>query len=123
MSSWTWLGIAASVAGAVLRYVIDAAFDARRPSAFPWGTFAINVTGSFVLGIVTGLAASGALSEGGRVVLGTGLCGGFTTFSTYVFESVRLVEEGRIRDAISNLLGSVVAGGAAAAVGLALTVA
>lgn len=121
MSPWAWLGIGASVVGAVLRYVVDAAVDARRPSAFPLGTFVINVTGSFVLGIVTGLAAAGALTEGARLVLGTGLCGGFTTFSTYVFESVRLAEDGRVRDAITNVVGSVVAGGAAAAVGLALT--
>lgn len=121
MSSWVWLGVAASVVGAVLRYVLDAAIDARRPTGFPWGTFAVNVSGSFVLGVVTGLASFHAFPDAAHLVLGTGLCGGYTTFSTYTFESVRLVEAGRVRDAIGHVLGSVAAGGVAAALGLALT--
>lgn len=121
MTSWAWLGVVASVAGALLRYVVDAAMDARKPSGFPWGTFTINVTGSFALGVVTGLATLNLIPEAARLVLGTGLCGGYTTFSTYVYESLRLAEDGRGRDAFANVVGTVAAGSAAAALGLGLT--
>jgi CrcB protein len=103
-----------------LRYVVDGAVADRTAGAFPWGTFAVNVSGSLILGFLTGLGLYHAFPKTPRVVLGTGFCGAFTTFSTFSFETVRLVEEGAFAEAWRNTLGSLVAGSAAAAAGLAL---
>ena len=59
----------------------------RVEGAFPWGTFVINATGSFVLGFLTGLALYHAFPKTPKVILGTGLCGAYTTFSTFTFEA------------------------------------
>jgi len=105
--------------GAVTRFVVDGAWRSRRPGRFPWPTVVINVTGSFLLGMLTGLA----VLRGGsplvlQTVLGTGFCGGYTTFSSASFESVRLLEQGRWRAALGNTVGSLVVTVAAAAAGL-----
>lgn len=76
--------------GAVLRYAIDDAVRRRWPTAFPAPTFAINVTGSLVIGLVAGLVLYRAASPDWQAVIGTGFCGGYTTFSTSVVETVRL---------------------------------
>lgn len=121
MSAPTWVGFwAAAAVGAVLRYVVDAAIIDRTEGLFPWGTFVINVTGSFILGIVTGLGLYHGLSTAPRLVLGTAFCGAYTTFSTFTFETVRLAEEGAGANAVRNALGTLVAGGIAAAFGLAI---
>lgn len=106
--------------GAVTRYVIDQAVTRNRVSAFPAGTWIINITGSFVLGLLTGLAAHDGLSGHVLTVLGTGVLGGYTTFSTFSYETVRLTEDGNGLTAIGNVVGSVAAGLAAAAAGLGL---
>jgi fluoride exporter len=87
---------------------------------FPWGTFLINVSGSLALGFLTGLALYHGFPDTPKVVLGAGFCGAFTTFSTYTFETVRLVEEGAINEAFRNALGTLVSCAAAAAAGVAL---
>jgi CrcB protein len=107
--------------GAPLRYVLDGAVEDRLRGRFPWGTFVVNVTGSLVLGVVTGLALEHGLGPVPRVALGTGFCGAYTTFSTYSYETHRLLEDGDVRRALGNALGSVVVGLAAAAAGLAVT--
>ncbi|MGH8905900.1 MAG: fluoride efflux transporter FluC [Egibacteraceae bacterium] len=99
------------------RYVVDAAVSSRARGAFPWSTFVINVTGSLVLGAVAGLA----LGEVPRAVLGTGFLGGYTTFSTWAYQTVRLTEDGARGPALWNAGGSLLAGSAAAAVGLLAT--
>lgn len=104
--------------GAVARFVLDGVIKARTSMRLPWGTTVINVTGSLLLGVVTGLAMEQTLSERWHLVLGTGFLGGYTTFSTASFESVRLVQERRRRAALVNGLGLVVASTAAAAAGL-----
>ena len=110
----------ASSVGAPVRYLVDRFVASRNRGAFPWGTLVINVTGSLILGVVTGLGLYHGLATAPRLVVGTGFCGGYTTFSTFTFETVRLAEEGASANALRNALGTLVAGGAAAALGLAI---
>jgi fluoride exporter len=115
------LGVGLGAAfGAVARYLLDQAVTRRRAPVFPMGTWLINITGSFVLGLLTGLAAHHGLPSQVVVVVGTGVCGGYTTFSTFSFESVRLMEDGAALISIGNIVGSIAAGLAAAALGLGL---
>ena len=121
MSAWLWVAIAAAGAvGAPLRYVIDGALSGRVRTVFPFGTLAVNVTGSFVLGLITGLVLYHAFPANGRLIIGVGLVGAYTTFSTFTFETASLIERGEMRLAAWNVAGSVVLGAAAAAAGLAL---
>jgi CrcB protein len=106
--------------GAPARFLIDRAVSTRGSSDLPWGTVAINVAGSFVLGTVTGLATAHGFSETGKALVGTGFCGAFTTFSTFSYESVVLLEDGRLLEAAGNIAGSLVIGLLAAGAGLAI---
>ncbi len=87
---------------------------------FPLGTFVINVTGSFVLGVLTGLVLYHTFPSDSRVVLGTGFCGAYTTFSTFAYETVRLAEERTFGATVQNVVSHVVVPALAAAAGLAL---
>jgi len=111
---------AASALGAPVRYLLDRAIAARRASALPLGTMVINITGAFLLGLLTGLAAHHGMPKPVLVVLGTGFCGAYTTFSTFSYETMRLVEDGSIAEAGANVAVSLVAGMGAAALGLGL---
>ena len=92
--------------GAVARFLIDGAVAASVAGEFPAGTFAVNITGSFVLGVLAGAAVSGdALT-----LAATGLLGSYTTFSTWIFESERLGEDGEFRMLVLNLGASLAAG-------------
>lgn len=102
--------------GAPLRYLLDRAVQTRHESAFPWGTFAVNVTGSAILGFLAGLSLSGDLMH----LLGTGFCGAFTTYSTFGFETVRLVQEGCRWLAAVNTVASIAGGLGAAYLGFTL---
>ena len=104
---------AGGAVGCVARY-LGALAAAPWSAGFPWGTFAINVAGSFVLGALLGGMPPG---HPGRLLFGTGFCGGFTTFSTFSTEVVALVERGAVGRAGVYAGGSVVAGVLAAAVG------
>ena len=97
--------------------------QARHDSVFPWGTFTVNIIGSLVLGLVLGAASSGAVPASVVAFVGTGICGALTTFSTFGFETVRLLEEGSILAAAANAVGSLAAGLAAGTVGWALVTA
>ena len=105
--------------GAALRLILDGLIKARIGSSYPVGTTVINVTGSFLLGLLTGLAMSQAVPQQWQLVAGTGLLGGYTTFSTASFETVRLIEDRRYVAAACNGLGMLIAGTAAAALGFA----
>jgi CrcB protein len=106
--------------GAPLRYLTDRTVQSRHDTVFPWGTFAVNVVGSFILGAVTGAALSGGIDHHLQVLLGTGLCGALTTYSTFSYETLRLAEEGARFFAAANVIASIVAGLGAAFVGLTL---
>jgi CrcB protein len=106
--------------GAPSRYLVDRAVNHRIESDLPWGTFLVNIPGSFVLGLLTGLALSNHLSPPGKALLGTGFCGAFTTFSTFSFETVRLLEVGQFLEAALNLVASIVLGFAGALAGFAI---
>ncbi|MCG7309751.1 fluoride efflux transporter CrcB [Brachybacterium sp. ACRRE] len=104
--------------GAVARFVVDGIVRSRVSGAMPWGTVLINVSGSLLLGLVTGMLGAQLLSPELQVVLGAGFLGGYTTFSTASVETARLLQERRVLYALGNLLGSLVVGSAAAALGL-----
>ena len=115
MTAWEWVLVAlAGALGAPLRYLVDTVISDRAQGRFPLGTLVVNISGSFALGLLGG--ATRATHE----VLGTGLIGAYTTFSTFSFETVQLVEEGQARSAAINVLISLVVGSLAAAAGLAL---
>ena len=121
MSPAAWVAfVVAGALGAPLRYLIDGAVGERTDGLVPRGILVVNVGGSFLFGLVTGLALHSGLGRTPRIVIGTGFCGAFTTFSTFTYETVRLLEEGRGRDAAANVGLSLVLGTVAAALGLAL---
>lgn len=122
MSAGVLLGVSlAGGLGAVLRFVVDGALSARRPVAFPYAILLVNVSGSLLLGVLTGTALVGATSPSWAVVLGSGFCGGFTTFSTTSVASVALALHGRWRLALANALGTLLLCIAAAGLGLAVS--
>jgi len=96
--------------GAPLRYVVDRVVQRRTDSAFPWGTLTVNLAGSLLLGLLLGGAAAGGVSEAVLLAVGVGLCGAFTTYSTFGYETARLVGDGSSWLALANALVSVVLG-------------
>ena len=105
--------------GALLRYEVELAVRRRLGPAFPFGTLLINVSGSFALGLLVGLAEHNGVRPAVVTVLGTGLLGAYTTFSTFTFDTVGLTERGKTGAAAANLGASLVLGLAGAALGLA----
>jgi CrcB protein len=112
-----WVGVALlGGAGALARFAVSAAVAQRVPEWFPYGTLAVNLSGSAVLGLLAGLALHGdALT-----LVGGGLIGSYTTFSTWMLDSERLAAGGRGRALAANLVGSLLLGLAAVALGRAL---
>jgi fluoride exporter len=114
MTTIVWLAvIPIGGAGAVLRFLIDGAVSRRAAGAFPLGTFAVNVSGAVLLGVVTGLT----LNSHQTLLAGTAAIGSYTTFSTWMLETHRLGEERQGRTAVANVVLSIGFGLAAAAVG------
>ena len=109
-----WLGAAV---GAPARYLTDRAVQSRHDSVLPWGTLTVNVVGSLVLGLLTGVAVHHAVAPVATVALGTGFCGALTTYSTFSYETMRLVESRSYLLAGANVALSLVGGMAAAAAG------
>jgi len=96
-------------AGAVMRWLMAGAVQRWAGSAFPWGTFAVNALGSFLLGFLfVWLIERSTASELVRLALTVGMLGAFTTFSTYSLESIRLLQEGALGMAAANVMGQVV---------------
>ena len=110
----------AGALGAVLRFLVDRTVQGRSPWDFPAGILVVNVSGCLVLGTLTGAALHHDLAAGWLVVLGTGLIGAYTTFSTFTYDTVRLLGSDSPGEGLVNILVSVGAGLAAAAAGLAL---
>ncbi|MFE5486903.1 fluoride efflux transporter CrcB [Streptomyces sp. NPDC056527] len=102
--NWLLVLVGAAV-GAPLRYLTDRAVQSRHDSVFPWGTFTVNIAGSFVLGLLTGVSSART-----HLLLGTGLCGALTTYSTFSYETLRLYEGGAKGYAVANVAGSLAAG-------------
>lgn len=100
--------------GAVLRFVVDGFVSRRVSGALPYGTLVVNLSGALLLGLLEGLAPS----KDAALLLGVGVLGAYTTFSTWMFETQRLVEERQLARAAMNIIVSVLAGVATAAFGL-----
>jgi len=113
------LVIAGAAVGAPLRYLTDRAIQARHDSVFPWGTLTVNVVGSLILGILTGAVTAGA-SPQVQLAVGTGFCGALTTYSTFSYETLRLLEDDARLFAAVNVVASIVAGLVAAFLGVAI---
>jgi len=105
------------LAGAPARYVTDLLVQSRHSSRLPWGTLTVNVAGSLVLGLVAGLSAAGHAPTWVLTVVGVGFCGALTTFSTFSFETFRLLDERQWGTALANVAGSVLLGLAAVSLG------
>jgi fluoride exporter len=109
--------------GACLRFLADRWVQARHDTGFPWGTLTVNAAGSLLLGLLTGAALFGMPPPLVRPLLGIGLCGALTTYSTFGYESVKLVTDGARWFAALNVLGTVLAGLGAGGIGLLLAAA
>jgi len=108
-------------AGAISRYVVDGFVADRTAGAFPWGTLVVNLSGSFVLGLLFAMATERAILPADiRAPVMIGFIGAYTTFSTFMLESWLLIENGSYLPAIANLGGSVLLGLAAVLAGLTL---
>jgi fluoride exporter len=119
MSVPVWIGVAAlGSLGALGRVVLEDVVSARAATAFPMGTLAVNVSGAFVLGLLTGLTVTGT----GLVLAGGAAIGSYTTFSTWMLETHGLSEDGRKSAAAVNVVASVACGIGAAALGRAIGV-
>jgi CrcB protein len=112
-----WVAVAAGGAlGAACRYVVDYAVSQRLVGVFPWGTWTVNITGSLLLGALVGVAGGAGDPPLWQVAATSGFCGAYTTFSTFTYETLQLVERRAWWPALWNL-ASVVAGVVAAALG------
>lgn len=122
MTALEWCGfLAAAGAGAVARAALGGRLQRRSGLAWPVGTFVVNISGSFALGIVVGLAVHHGFGDGARTIVGTGGLGAYTTFSTFTEDTVRLLGGDRWPAAAAYAVGSAAASIATAALGFALT--
>ena len=114
MSAVAWVGVAVlGGVGALLRFLLDGAVSSRAGRELPFGTFAVNLAGALLLGFLAGVSLRGDA----LVLAGSATLGSFTTFSTWMFETQRLVEDGESRGALANALISLAAGFGAVAFG------
>jgi len=121
MTPLLFLGLsAAGGVGSALRLVIDGTIKTHVKTTFPIGTMLINITGALLLGLATEIALRDILANEWRLIIGTGLLGGYTTFSTASFESIRLVQQRRYLPALVSSCGMLVLAIVAALVGAGL---
>ncbi len=119
MSAWVWAGVALlGGGGAIARFLLDSAIGSRARSAsgLPLGTLVVNVSGALLLGLLSGAALTGDA----LVLAGTATLGSYTTFSTWMLESLRLTEDAEGGGALLNILLSLAVGLGAAALGHAI---
>lgn len=115
VAAWAGVGVLGGIA-AIARFLVDGAIESRSSSGFPYGTLVVNLSGAVILGFLAGLAL-----EGDPMLLtGTAVVGSYTTFSTWMFESQRLAEDGQWRPALVNVVASLILGILAAALGDAI---
>jgi CrcB protein len=118
--TYAWI-VAGAIVGAPLRYFLQGRVQDRFGGVFPWGTFAVNVSGCLVIGVLLTLAEErGALSREARLTLVTGFLGSYTTFSTFGWESYALAQDGDLLRAAANVILSVAVGLVAVWAGAAL---
>jgi fluoride exporter len=109
------------VIGALLRWRLGEWSAERWPVSFPWGTLLINISGSFILGLyVTFVSRRHTGGPYTRLLVATGILGAYTTFSTFVYETVRLLQHGEVATGITYLVASLAGGLAACAIGVRL---
>ena len=120
--TWQAAGLVAlgGAIGSVLRWAVVLLAAHRIGAGFPWGTLAVNLAGSFAIGLVAELAAGGSLPPQARIFLATGVLGGFTTFSAFSLETLLLTRDGLPLSALGYAVGSVVLGLGAAYLGTVL---
>jgi len=107
--TYFWVGVGGAI-GSVARYWIALAITALAGPSIPWGTILINVVGSFIIaffGTLTGVAGSVNVPNDARAFVMVGICGGFTTFSSFSLQTLDLAKEGRLLLALANVVGSV----------------
>jgi CrcB protein len=112
--SWVWVALGAAV-GAPARYLTDRWVQLRHDSVFPWGTLTVNIAASLVLGVLAG--AANGVAPAVALVLGTGFCGALSTYSTFSYETLRLLETQARFLAVANVVVALVAGFGAVALG------
>lgn len=118
LGTWTLVGLLGGT-GAIARFIIDGLVGERVGGEFPWGTLIVNLSGAAILGLLVGAAVSG----NALVLAGTATIGSYTTLSTWMFETHRLAQDDQLATAAANLLGSLLIGFAAVALGHAIGVA
>ena len=118
MTAVVWVALGGAL-GSVARYGVSL-IGARLGAAFALPTFAVNVTGSFAIGLAMALLLGRAADPAWRLFLVTGFLGGYTTFSTFAFDALRLTHEGRPAQAALYVVGTTVVGLLACAAGVAL---
>ena len=96
--------------GAAARYLAGLWIAARLGASFPWGTFFVNITGSFLIGIVLVLVVGGTLPAGARLFFAVGILGGYTTFSSFSYETLQLLNGGDVVPALLNAFGQLLTG-------------
>ncbi len=111
---------AGSFIGGMMRYLLSQALQSKMNAAFPYGTFAVNFIGCFVIGAVISLADKQSMSNDWKLFLATGICGGFTTFSAFSIETLSLLRSGQVSMALLYIASSVLLGLAASWAGYAL---
>jgi len=117
VSVLVWIAVAGlGGTGAIARFLLDAAVSSRAGRGFPLGTLAVNVSGAFILGLLVGVTLEGDA----YLLAGTATLGSYTTFSTWMFETHRLGEEGEIGLLLANVFVSLIVGLGAAALGRAI---
>ena len=109
--------------GACLRFLTDRWVQARHDTGFPWGTLVVNAVGSLLLGFLAGVGLVGIRLPALQHLIGIGLCGALTTYSTFGYESIRLITDGARLFALLNVIGTVLIGLGAGATGLMLAAA
>jgi fluoride exporter len=105
---WAWVIIGSGLGG-MARYGVSGGVARRIGETFPWGTLAVNVLGSFVIGLFAGLVAPGGALGGERMAgafVMTGFCGGYTTFSSFSLQTLNLARDGEWRRALANIVAS-----------------
>ncbi|WP_370618790.1 fluoride efflux transporter FluC [Mumia sp. Pv 4-285] len=106
-ATWVLVGLLGGT-GAGCRFLVDSAVRSRWPTAMPWGTIVVNLSGSLLIGVLAGAHLAGVVGTDTYTVAAVGFCGGYTTFSTAMLETVRLTQAGDVRRAALNVTGTLV---------------